>query len=65
MSSPLPKVVAVNIAWKMELLFNGTFRFLFFFPFRTKEVCQTSISLCHFQAYMCEKYNYFQNSDKV
>lgn len=63
MSSPLPKVVAVNIAWKMELLFNGTFGFLFYFF--SLEVCQISISLCHFQAYMCEKYNYLQNSDKV
>lgn len=29
MSSPLPKVVAINVAWKMELLCNGTFCIFF------------------------------------
>lgn len=63
MSSPLPKLVAVNVAWKMELLFNGTI--WFFFSIKKKFAKLDSISLCHSQGYMCEKYNYLKNSDEV
>ena len=64
MSSPLPNVVAVNVAWKMELLFNGTF-WIFFSHARSLPNQIDSTSLCLSQGYFCEKDNYFQNSEKV